>query len=50
MNKRVFTFLLAFFPLMVVNGYCLAANYFEKGNSQVNMNLTVLFLLVSLLI
>lgn len=50
MKKRIIGFLLAFFPLTVVNGYCLAANYFERGNSQVNMNLAVLFLVVSLLI
>lgn len=50
MKKKVFPLLAAFLPLMVVNGYCLAANYFEPGNSVVNRNVTILFLVISLLI
>ena len=50
MKRKVFSLLAAFLPLMVVNGYCLAANYFEAGNSRVNMNVMILFLVISLLI
>ena len=50
MLKKCGLFVLAFPPLVIVNAYCLAAGYFESGNSQVNTNVFVLFLVVSLLI
>ncbi len=50
MYKRIVSASLAFFPLVAVNGYGLAASYFERGNSSVNTNLWVLFLSLSLLI
>lgn len=48
-NKKLY-YVLAAVPLTVVNGYCLAGNYFVPDDWQINLTVGGLFLLLSVLI
>ena len=50
MKNKFFRYAVAAVPLVVVNGICLAAGYFEKGNLKVNLTIAALFAVISTLI
>lgn len=50
MKNKALSYCAAVIPLVAVNGFCLAANYFETGNAQVNITVALLFLMISALI
>lgn len=50
MSNKKLNYALAAVPLVVVNAYCLAGNYFVPNDWQINLTVGGLFLLLSVLI